>query len=209
MTIKEKLDFEINKFLSEYGNDFEYKESKKISSILLFKDYIRRLKTWKEALNNSKLSLRSLDGHNLFLELNPSWKDELMTLEDFCFYLKEKYDVNNLPKGRYINYLFIYLFIYWEVFKDTHEIQDFKDFPHPYEGVVKIIRNRDYIFIKEGVNVSGVTINKHQSLNCQLHSIEDDFLDYIDSKYKLEKFDKIPNQDDLNLLWHKFQEKKY
>ena len=40
----------------------------------------------------------------------------------------------------------------------------------------------------------------------KLPSIDDNFLDYIDSKCKLMGSDGIPNQERVNQLWEEFQQ---
>ena len=60
------------------------------------------------------------------------------------------------------------------------------------------------VYKREGVNVSNITMRSF-SKPFKLPSLDDDFLDYIDSKCKLVGSDGIPNQERVNELWEEFQ----
>lgn len=80
---------------------------------------------------------------------------------------------------------------------------EYKIYDNPYEGLIKLFKS-DNIYIREGINVSGVTM-RNSSMNLKLPSLNDNFLDYIDSKCKLMGSDGIPNQERVDELWQEFQ----
>lgn len=201
MTIQEKLNSQMDKFVFTYGTSYEYIENHKVSSILLYKDYLRRLITWKKALNAPELGFRERVHNNLFNYLNPNWKDEIISFDEFRKKFVKRFKITNLPNGPYI----LDLFINWEIFKERDEILMYDNLEHPYEGVIKIIKNKDYIFNREFLVIGNVTIAKYKSVNFKLPSIEDEFLNYIDSKFKLTGNDGIPNQQVVDNLWDEFK----
>lgn len=93
---------------------FDLNVSNSVSSILLFKDYISKLKDYKILLFNEYqtfgLSL-NLEYNNLILDFNNNLRSEILPYMDFRNYLYENYQIN-LLSGRYFNGFFIYLFIY-------------------------------------------------------------------------------------------------
>lgn len=182
---------------------FDLNVSNSVSSILLFKDYISKLKDYKILLFNEYqtfgLSL-NLEYNNLILDFNNNLRSEILPYMDFRNYLYENYQIN-LLSGRYFNGFFIYLFIYWEVYKNELTLDG--NISNPYYGLIKLFRN-DCIHRYEGINVSNITM-RSSSMNLKLPSIEDDFLAYIDSKCKLIGSAGIPNQEKVNELWEEFK----
>ncbi|MCQ9637797.1 hypothetical protein MP478_00175 [Chryseobacterium sp. WG14] len=208
MNLKE-IDAKVKDIYTIDYKAFSKNNSDNISSILLFKDYIFRLKTWKDTLNIEYIpfgKFLNLDRNNLLIDINPEWNNEMMPYSEFCSHLNDQLNIS-LPQGRIQNSLFIYLFVYWEIYKSHPLImkimQENPKLSHPYEGIVKIFRN-DYIYVMEGINISGVTM-RNSSMNLKLPSIEDSFLEYIDLECKLIGNDGIPNQEKVNELWQKFQ----
>ena len=61
------------------------------------------------------------------------------------------------------------------------------------------------VYKREGINVSNITM-RNFSKPFKLPSIDDNFLDYIDSKCKLMGSDGIPNQERVNQLWEEFKQ---
>ncbi|MEG0983965.1 hypothetical protein [Algoriella sp.] len=80
--------------------------------------------------------------------------------------------------------------------------------PNPYLSVIKILLRGGHIFYNNTYyNVSDIDIRKSpNTLNFILPSIDDNFLDYIDSKCKLMGSDGIPNPEQVNELWQEFQQ---
>lgn|SRR5690606_18920148 len=196
---------ELDKLYREMPSVFDLNNNKKVSSILLFKDYIHQLRMWKEKLNITYPPFGYLpSGNNLILDINQDLKNKMMPIMEFynSFIGDYSFDENlRIGTTRYLNYLFVYYFIYWEVLKNEEEFNGYNDSENPYRGLVKLISN-DSIYSREGVNIAGVTINFNKSL--VLPSLDDDFLKFIDSKYKLTMDNKIPNQEEVNQLWEKF-----
>lgn len=188
-------------------NIFELNNKNKVSSILLFKDYISKLKFWKDLLNKEYKPFGTsinIEENNIIKDVNLDFLKEMVSFDKFYSELKNTFQVReDLVGGRIINYFFIYLFIYWEVFKQRDEMIEYKIYDNPYEGLIKLFKN-DNIYIREGINVSGVTM-RNSSMNLKLPSLNDNFLDYIDSKCKLMGSDGIPNQERVDELWHEFQ----
>lgn len=110
MKTQEKLDLEINKFIKEYGEIFDKYEKHKVSSVLLFKDFTRRLCHWKKELDIPFKFNINPNNINLLLDVNPNLASEMMSVEDFISYLEENHAVK-FPRNREKNYLFVYLFI--------------------------------------------------------------------------------------------------
>ncbi|MDC8099114.1 MULTISPECIES: hypothetical protein [Chryseobacterium] len=188
---------------------FSKNNNDNVSSILLFKDYIFRLKTWKDVLNIEYVPFGkslNLDRNNLLTDINSEWNDGMIPYSHFSNHLSEHLNIS-IPQGRIQNSLFIYLFAYWEIYKnDLQILQIMKENPqlsHPYEGIIKMFRN-DYIYTMEGINISGITM-RNSSMNLILPSIEDSFLEYIDLECQLTGSDGIPNQEKVNELWQHFQ----
>lgn len=76
------------------------------------------------------------------------------------------------------------MFVLWEVYKDTEELQRFSHLPHPYESLVKVVINGDYVWrgrdYLEFPELHGIV----RDLNLVLPSTKENFLKYIDnSKY--------------------------
>ena len=100
----------------------------------------------------------------------------------------------------------IYLFIYWNLLIEKNG-NPYKELPNPYEPVFKIIiRGGDIVYSEGFFTISRIDIgNNLKTLNLILPSLDDNFLDYIDSKCKLVGSDGIPNQERVNELWEEFQ----
>ncbi|WP_152606081.1 hypothetical protein [Empedobacter falsenii] len=192
------------------SNIFHLNNENKVSSILLFKDYISHLKKWKELLGTDYRPFGTslnLQENNLIKDVNEDFLKELTSFEVFFNNFKDKFKIDeNLIGGRVINYWFIYLYIYWEFFKQKEKFKKIKGYSNPYNSLIKLFKN-DNIYIREGINVSGVTM-RNSSMSLRLPSLDDDFLGYIDSKCKLVGSDGIPNQERVNELWEEFQQIK-
>jgi hypothetical protein len=167
-----------------------------------------RLHIWKNELHTEFINFDAIN-LNLFNDLHinigeDSDIEETMFYNEYINFLRQNFNLNNL---RNKNYLFIYLFIYWELYKDSEEIKKYSYLEHPYESIVKIVARKNMVYKREGVNVSNITMRSF-SKPFKLPSLDDDFLDYIDSKCKLVGSDGIPNQERVNELWEEFQSLK-
>jgi len=176
------------------------------SSILLFRDYLNRLFTWKKILKNDFKLIKSQEFHNLFLDLNPIWINELVSEEKIISDLKE-FNIF-IKSGRFYDSLFVYLYINWELFQSHVEISEY-NLPNPYEPCLKIIKRVKNIYSHNGVfeigNISFKNLEKYYSYT--LPSTDDNFLNFIDENYNY-KINKIPNQEETNQLWQEFQSLK-
>lgn len=181
-----------------------------ISSLLLYIDGVNRVYQYTQELNKPAVFTMSrvIESLNIFPEINPTWISELPEYDELIDYIEDLIPFVKVGRHRDLTRGFIYLFIYWEVYKDTEELQKFKHLDHPYESLIKIVVNGDYIFKgREHLELSELHgMVKIQKL--RLPSIEDDFLTYIDNSKYSEKnelyFYNVPNQEDVNELWETF-----
>lgn len=97
----------IDGFITENNLTLSFDAEDKVSSILLYKDFIRRLYLWKNELNVTFLMYGKKDIFNLFSDINPEWLKDLVSYEDY-----EQYLINNYKySSSNLNYFFLYLFI--------------------------------------------------------------------------------------------------
>lgn len=190
----------VNKFIQQNNSTLSFDSVYKVSSILLFKDFVRRLYLWKTELNIPFIMYGKREIFNLFNDLNPNWLGELVPYEEYEQHLIENY----IYSSSNLNYLFVYLFVNWEIFKDYDEIVKYNHLESPYESVIRIFANKNNIYKRDVIIISGVSIIFGKK-NFKLPSLDNDFLNFIDSKCKLQGSDGIPNQEETNLLWEEFQ----
>lgn len=194
--------------LFKFKQSIKYQnKNKDIASILLFRHYLTNLFQLKRKLGNDSIFIKNQNSHNIFLELNPSWLEELKDLESFYEDLR-KYNIK-FSTGRFLDGLFIYLFIYWEIYKDTNEIKDLHT-ENIYFPLIKIIERVNTIYTQNAqFEIGEITFrNAEKYRDFKLPSLNDDFLNYINSKYLLEYGVDIPNQKETNQLWEEFQKSK-
>ncbi|MET3502604.1 hypothetical protein ABIC45_004228 [Mucilaginibacter rubeus] len=172
------------------------------SNILLFREYQSRLFAWKVALNfngNDFFNKRK-SYHNLFLDLNPVWIEELIPEDKIVTDLNSA-GWDNIRSGfrEYMGY-FMFLFVNWGLFEEKEEIKRFVNLSHPYEPLFMILRRRGLIdFSDNKFVINGQTYLKYDN-NFKLPSTDDDFLDFVDTKAT-----DFPNQDAVNDLWSEYQ----
>lgn len=124
MTVEEKFYSKLEKLVTDNSKLFELNYENKVSSILLFKDYIFRLKLWKEKINAEYINFTlkiNFDNHALINDINIKLKDELPSLLSYNEYLLANFKIKN-QGYKIINNIYIYMYICWEVFKDSEEI---------------------------------------------------------------------------------------
>ncbi|MFP3832868.1 hypothetical protein [Chryseobacterium sp. SIMBA_028] len=180
----------------------------KVSSVLLFKDYITRLKAWKKVLQLEYIPLGlniNVDRNNVLMDIAPELGNEMMSYLDFCDYVFKILSIN-IPGERYKNGVFIYLYVYWQVFKDHPKVKStmiqYPGLQHPYDGIIKMFRH-DYIFRAEGISVRGLTMSNS---GIYLPSVDDVFLDFIDRNCQSVSGFTIPEQPKVDELWQAFQD---
>ena len=103
---------QLNKLIKEINPTLSFDGEDKVSSILLFKDFMTRLHIWKKELNTNFMNFDAIN-LNLFNDLHISIGEDL-DIEETIFYneyitfLRQNYNLNSLLNK---NYLFIHLFI--------------------------------------------------------------------------------------------------
>lgn len=199
---KEEFYIKFNDFIKENNPTLSFEGEDKVSSILLFKDFMRRLNIWKECLH-TKFNNFDRKNLNLFNDLNFD-NSLLEEYESFSEYIRLNFDNYS---GLNYNYFFIYIYIYWELYKNSLEINGCEDVENPYESIVKIVANKNMVYKREGINVCNITM-RDLSKPFKLPSLDDNFLKYIDSKCKLVGSGGIPNQNETDELWREFQQLK-
>ncbi|MCJ0743114.1 hypothetical protein [Pedobacter montanisoli] len=171
------------------------------SKILLFREYQSRLYNWKLALkfDGNDFFNKRKSYHNLFLDINPPWFNELITEEKLIM------DLNNMGLDyfyvgpREYMSLFLTLFVNWEIFKSEKEIKDLSILPHPYETLFILLKRGGLIYRSDNKFViNDITYLKYDN-QFVLPSIADNFLDFVDSKCS-----DFPNQEKVNELWEEY-----
>lgn len=199
MNISERYNQEISR-LSESRTSIETKFV--FSNVLLFREYQSRLFVWKLALNfdGNDFFNKKKSYHNLFINLNPVWVEELIPEEQIVKDLNSS-GWNFIRSGfrEFMGY-FMFLFVNWEVFKVKEEINQFIDLPHPYEPLFMILRRQGLIDFSDNKFVINERTYLKYDNNFRLPSIEDDFLNFIDTKST-----DFPNQEVVNSLWKEYE----
>lgn len=85
---------------------YQNRDTDKVS-ILLFRNYLTDLFHVKKHLGNDSDFVKNPNTHNIFLDLNPRWLNELKDLESFYDDLR-KHGIK-FSSGRFLDGLFIYL----------------------------------------------------------------------------------------------------
>lgn len=196
-----KFNTELNNFKKNYVADGKKSQ---LLSILLFRDYSTKLNLWKTNLNAKKPNIINKKSHNIFLDLSPQWISELKSLDDFNNDLMEI--GIEVRRGRFFEDIFIYLYVYWQVFKDTNEIKSM-NLPDLYDSLKIILEKTEYIYTIDGYfQIDNITFNDFKKYeNFLLPSLENDFLDFLDEKITLDGSLHIPNQQEVNVLWEEFR----
>lgn len=109
---REQFYNQLNKFINETNPTLSFNDEDKVSSILLFKDFMTRLHIWKNELHTEFINFDAIN-LNLFNDLHinigeDSDIEETMFYNEYINFLRQNFNLNNL---RNKNYLFIYLFI--------------------------------------------------------------------------------------------------
>ena len=189
----------LEEIISDNNPNLLMQDDHKISSILLFKDFLRQFEDLKQILNSTN-SGYNRTSFNLLNDIDSSWISKTQNYDEYVEYIKDK--SNNYTSRNYI-YIFIFIYINWEIFKNEIELLDLK-VKNPYYPIIKIFKRRNLIYLFDGYSINGVKLFMKSTL--KLPSIDDNFLDYIDSKCKLVGSDGIPNQERVNQLWEEFQQ---
>lgn len=116
------MDENLEKVLSDVKQNIKYKNKERdVVSILLYRNYLTELFHLKKLLGNDSEFIKSNDAHNIFLKLKPNWLNELKDINSFYEDLK-RFDIQ-FSTSRFLDGLFLYLYVYWEVYKHSREIK--------------------------------------------------------------------------------------
>ncbi len=189
----------LDELINLYNPDFQFNGNYKVSSILLFKEGLIRINEWRSIINSSKISFNDSEDFNLFNDINAPWINEI---EDYSLYVERIKEMTINYNSRNFNFLFIYLFIYWEIYQSRDEIRNYGK-ENPYIPLVKIFKNKNLVYFRDWFQINGVTMKKNKITH--LPSLDDSFLNFIDSKCELFGSTGIPSQEKINELWEEFQ----
>ena len=202
----EKLKIELNHL------PVSYKTSTTISDLLLMKDYFARMLVWLKEFDRvaafDYYMGRKLDGHNVFYLAKADFVSDFMPLEEFAN--NHMKDTMYEFKYRNISYLFIYLKIYYDIYKNHPDFLKYHYLPNPYKPVIKLLQRGGLITMREGYLIIGGVdeIKKDQKNIFRLPSTKNSFLNYIDLKVPYTDIMNIPNQDEVSQLWVEYQREK-
>lgn len=94
-----------------------------------------------------------------------------------------------------------YLFIYWEVYKDSNEIRELA-IENIYLSVIKILERVSSLYTYNAQFQIGNTTfkNEEKYRGYKLPTLDNGFLNYIEHTCS-----EIPNQEETNQLWENYQ----
>ncbi len=180
-------------------------KSSRISHILLFKEYRRRLILWWKELGRDFVSPpKERSQQNLLPLIFPENYKSFKDIDEFRVNDLDKTNFNT-SKYRGFDYLFIYLFIYWEIFEDSEQLKKYNSLPHLYLPVMRIVQRGGTISQYGGYFIiSNMEVSRNPKYNSFiLPSMDDDFLDYVDDRCGGNTMN-IPSQDEIDLLWKEY-----
>lgn len=201
-----------NTKLKEFKSQIiEVQREKTTASFLLYKDYLSKMHEWYQALNIEDQwehnIYRTKEGHNLLQLLAPEIKKDLIDLEDFRInYLNDVTFIKDRFYG--FEYIYIYLNIYWQIYKNSTDFIKYQNLPDPYEPVIKILLRGNHIYKGEMATIEIDNLTVKKQTNFRLPSLDYDFLNYIDEVCERNGSGGIPNQEKTNQLWEEFQKQK-
>lgn len=206
MELNEKFNAELLDFKSNIiSSNLKYRTA----GVLLFKDYLSKMHMWYKELGllsewDYNIYKTSEKGHNLLNFLTPELKNECIELQDF----RHNYLNDVLIDTKYessFEYIFIYISIYWKLFQNEKKIKQYSYLPNPYESVIKILQRGNHIYKGElnRIEIDNMPVKK--VTNFILPSLDNDFLNYVDTLKVRYGSSDIPNQEEINQLWKEFQ----
>lgn len=204
--MKNSLRVEFDKLLSK-NPKMHFNADAKVSDILLFRDYLEKLREVKNNLGINEFYVSINSFHNIFRDISPLWKSEIPSCSDFLnilvdndinlFYLSETSLMGNI----------IYSYLCWEIFKEKQELIEIADGINPYNSVILIIMNQRLIHRREGFfYISNLMVFKFRYN--KLPSLSNDFLEFVDTKCPISSYGNadVPNANEVTQLWNKFKE---
>lgn len=202
-----------NKKFDEFKSEiFKSQNSNNTSAILLFKEYLKRINKWYNAvgiIEKWHTIYRTDTSHNLVYLIRPELLENIISIEDFKSNLINDKRFDSSRKALDISILYAYLC--WEVFKNNLQFDNYKDLPNPYEPVIKILKRGNHIIRGEmaTIEIDALPIFKNLDFTKNfLPSYDYNFLDYIDEICERNGSGGIPNQEKTNQLWEEFQKLK-
>ncbi|WP_438711010.1 hypothetical protein ACSTS3_21110 [Aquimarina muelleri] len=185
---KDKILDLYNTKIKEITSQIKYDEKIKYSHVILFKDYISRLFLWRDVLEINNTHLKTRESHNILIYLNNEFK--------------EIFDLEIINEKSNFNAYFIRLYVCWNIFKSYINFSKYKNLPEPYNPILKIILRGGDIYIHNGVyhiDDFGVSINNILNGKEKYFSpsLEDDFLDFLDLKFKKGELTNFTNYNDI------------
>jgi hypothetical protein len=179
-----------------------------VSSILLFRDYLTRLKSWKVVLGVEDFFINVNSFHNLFLNVSGDWKNELPSQEEFFNWVTNQgFSEFHFSKNS-LNGMFIYLYICWSVTKHENQFKNHNFLAEPYESVMKIIEANHLIHRSEGhFHIHNNIYLRRGGDKFLLPSLDENFLKYIDTQCPVIDWTvlNVPEQEEINKLWENFK----
>ncbi|WP_185151777.1 hypothetical protein, partial [Chryseobacterium sp. SN22] len=176
--------------------------------VLLFKEYLKRMRVWYESLNMIEkwfLMYRLDEAHNIVYFVDSHLLDSVISLEEFTktfnvgmFYLDNK--GLDIP--------ILYGYICWQLFKEYPQFNEYKALPDPYETVIKILQRGNNIRRGEmkSIEINGQVIFKDLDFTKNyLPSFDDKFLNYIDNTCERSADKGVPNSEKIQEMWKEFR----
>lgn len=208
MTTTETFNIELAELKSQI---IEVQRKKNTASVLLYKDYLSKMYEWYVMLGIEEKWLiniyKTKDGHNLFHLIDPELKNDLIDLEDFrANYLNDITILNSKYRG--FEYIYVYLYIYWQIFKNSPRFEKYQNLADPYEPVIKIFLRGNHVCKGEMSTIEVDNLPVKRQTDFRLPSLDYDFLEYIDEICIRSGSGGIPNQEETNQLWKDFQKLK-
>lgn len=203
----EKFNSLFKDFLSTQNNSYTTINT---ASILLFKEYLKRMRLWYERLDILDrwfYIYRLDDGHNLIKLVAPELLNNIKTLDDF----KNQYynGLYTTSLRNELNVSILYGYLCGELFKDYPQLDEFRSLVDPYEPVIKILQRGNNIRRGEMKTIeidNQIVFSDFDFEKVYLPSFDNKFLDFLYKKSDRLADNGIPNPEKVNKLWQEFQE---
>ncbi|MBL3547555.1 hypothetical protein [Chryseobacterium sp. KMC2] len=201
---------QFNKILQEFLENKNITNNKvNTASVLLFKEYLKRMHVWYEKLNMGEkwfFMYRLDEAHNIVHFVDSHLLDSVITLEDF----RKTFDIGMFyVDNKGLDIPILYGYICWELFKEYPQFNKYKDLPDPYEPVIKILKRGNNIRRGEmkSIEINGQVIFKDLDFTKNyLPSFDDEFLNYLDNNCERLADKGIPNSEKIQDMWKEFRE---
>ncbi len=204
--MEEKFNSVFEDFFNTRNNNYTAVNT---ASILLFKEYLKRMRLWYERLDILDrwfYIYRLDDGHNIIKLVAPELLNNIKTLDDF----KNQYynGLYTTSLRNELNVSIVYGYLCWELFKDYPQLDDFRNLVDPYEPVIKILQRGNNIRRGEMKTIeidNQIVFSDFDFEKVYLPSFNDEFLDFVNNKSDRLADSGIPNPERVDELWEEFQ----